>query len=210
MANLLARAKTRFWLLSMTGLTRGPHITRYFMYDHMRELAESLPNREGDVLSVSDSTRLCSVMHVNAKSLVEADYPDHNLLALQFPDASFDFVLCDQVLEHVEGSPQQAVDEIWRVLRPGGVAVITSCFVYRLHNAPGDFWRFSPDGLRLLAGRFSRILDNGGWGNFKASRLLLTDMRFEGLPRTKWHPLHRVAVKNDPDWPILTWVVAQK
>ena len=210
MANFLDSVKTRFWLLSMTGLTRGPHVTRYFMYDHMRQLAESLPSREGDVLSVSDSTRLCSVMHVNAKSMAEADYPDHNLLALGFPDAAFDFVFCDQVLEHVEGDPQKAVDEVWRVLRPGGIAVITSCFIYRLHDCPGDYWRFSPAALRLLTTKFSRVLDNGGWGNFKATRLLRTSMRFQGLPRAKWHPLHKVAVENDPDWPILTWVVVQK
>ena len=43
---------------------------------------------------------------------------------LPFRDASFDKVLCAEVLEHVEDD-RRAVSELARVLRPGGVLVIT-------------------------------------------------------------------------------------
>jgi SAM-dependent methyltransferase len=43
---------------------------------------------------------------------------------LPFRDASFDKVLCAEVLEHVEDD-RRAVAELARVLRPGGVLVIT-------------------------------------------------------------------------------------
>jgi SAM-dependent methyltransferase len=210
MMNWTAKVSTKFWRLSLKGRTCGANVTRYYMYEHLKRVGESLPNREGDVLSISESQRLCKILRVTPRSLVEANYPDHNLLSLQFPDESFDFVFSDQVLEHVGGDPQQAVDESWRVLRPGGIALHTTCFIYQLHGAPSDYWRFSADALRLLARRFSRVLDCDSWGNFEASRLLRTDFRFDGIPHAKWHPLHHLAMRNDPSWPIVSWIVAQK
>jgi ubiquinone/menaquinone biosynthesis C-methylase UbiE len=162
------------------------------------------------VLAISHSKNLCGLLNVKPRSLVEANYPEHNFLALQFPDASFDFVFSDQVLEHVAGDPQQAIDESWRVLRPGGIAVHTTCLINPIHDEPDDYWRFTPAALRLLAINFSRILDCGGWGNFSAWPLIRDGLRFDGIPHAKWHPLHRIATRNDPEWPITTWIVAQK
>ena len=194
----------------MTRLTLGPNVTRYYVYDRLRETAKTFASRKGDVLSVSQSGWLCGTMHLEPTKMVEADYPEYNLLSLPFPDGSFDFVVCDMVLEHVEGNPQDAIDEMRRVLRDGGIAVVTTPFIYRYHPAPGDFWRISPDGLKLLFSKFSRIVDCGGWGNFKATRLLRTELRYVGIPRVAWHPLHRLAVKNDPEWPIISWIVAER
>lgn len=52
------------------------------------------------------------------RATVEAD-----LTALPFADAHFDTVVCSHVLEHVPDD-RAAVREIYRVLRPGGVALI--------------------------------------------------------------------------------------
>lgn len=71
---------------------------------------------------------------------------------LPFEDASFDTIMCTQVLEHVE-NVENATAEIARVLRPGGHALITVPFLYPLHEAPYDYWRFSHYGLRSLLTR---------------------------------------------------------
>jgi ubiquinone/menaquinone biosynthesis C-methylase UbiE len=194
----------------MQGLQRGPHITRYSMYEHLQNVGKMLPSQAGEVLSISHSEKLCQVLDIKPTSIVDANYPDHNFLALQFPDESFDFVLSDQVLEHVEGDPQKAFDESWRVLRPGGICLHTTCFINPIHNVPSDYWRFTPNALRLLSRQFSRIIDCDGWGNFDAWQLIRDGLRFDGIPHATWHPLHRVATANDPDWPIVTWIVAQK
>jgi len=39
---------------------------------------------------------------------------------------------------------------------------------------------------------------------------LLQVVRYTAVPHAKWHPFHKLAMKNDPDWPIVTWVVARK
>jgi len=49
---------------------------------------------------------------------VRADVTD-----LQFADESFDFALCVHVLEHVQDD-RKAISELYRVLRPGGAALI--------------------------------------------------------------------------------------
>lgn len=59
-----------------------------------------------------------------------------------YQDASFDAVLCTQVLEHAN-HPDQLVKEIRRVLKPGGLAYITMPFVWNEHEKPYDFRRFT-------------------------------------------------------------------
>jgi SAM-dependent methyltransferase len=202
--------RANLWKLSLLGLERGPHITRYSMYASLQAQGQQLPKKLGDILSISHSQNLIELLGIQAKTLTEANYPDHNFLSLNFADESFDFVLSDQVLEHVEGNPQQAIDESWRVLRPGGIAVHTTCFINPIHLVPKDYWRFTPDALALLSQRFSKILACQGWGNFEAWLLIRDGLRFEGIPQATWHPLHQLALRNDPDWPIVTWIIAEK
>lgn len=198
------------WRASMAGLPRGPHITRYFMYERLRSIGPGLTNRNGRVLAISHSGNLAELVGLQPNEIVTADYPEHNILSLDFPDASFDYVLSDQVLEHVEGDLYQAISECHRVLRPDGIAIHTTCFINPVHGAPKDFWRFTPDALSLLHRNWSEVIEVGGWGNFQVWSVSQDGIRFVGVPHAKWHPLHQIAVKNDPLWPIVTWIVARK
>ncbi len=69
--------------------------------------------------------------------------------ALPFPDGSFDGVVCTGTLEHLR-DPRKAVGELFRVLRPGGLAHIDVPFIQGYHPDPVDYWRFTVEGLRLL------------------------------------------------------------
>lgn len=71
-------------------------------------------------------------------------------LRLPFADASFDTVLCNQVLEHVP-EPARLMAEVQRVLRPGGVLLLTTPQVWGLHHEPYDFFRYTKYGLKHLA-----------------------------------------------------------
>lgn len=68
---------------------------------------------------------------------------------IPFPDASFDNVLCMSVLEHLE-DPPRAIAEMRRVLKEGGRIIVSTPFLFPLHDAPGDYWRFTAYGLRHL------------------------------------------------------------
>jgi len=64
-------------------------------------------------------------------------------------DASFDTVLMTEVLEHLE-EPARAIAEARRLLRPGGNLILSTPFMWPLHEEPRDFFRYSPHGLRHL------------------------------------------------------------
>jgi SAM-dependent methyltransferase len=68
---------------------------------------------------------------------------------LAAPPASFDLVLCTQVLEHVR-DPLQALAQIARVLRPGGHAFVTTHGVWPFHPYPDDRWRWTQQGLETI------------------------------------------------------------
>jgi SAM-dependent methyltransferase len=69
--------------------------------------------------------------------------------ALPVEDASFDVVLCTQVLEHCD-DPAQAVRELRRVTRPGGRVLASTHGVQVYHPSPVDYWRWTHQGLRRL------------------------------------------------------------
>jgi 2-polyprenyl-3-methyl-5-hydroxy-6-metoxy-1,4-benzoquinol methylase len=69
---------------------------------------------------------------------------------------SVDVVLCTQVLEHVP-HPQAVVAEIHRMLRPGGHLLLTVPSIFPQHGGPGDYWRYTPDGLGSMLRAFRRV-----------------------------------------------------
>ncbi len=69
--------------------------------------------------------------------------------ALPVDDASFDVVLCTQVLEHCD-DPAQAVRELRRVTKPGGRVLASTHGVQVYHPSPTDYWRWTHEGLRKL------------------------------------------------------------
>lgn len=74
-------------------------------------------------------------------------------------DNSLGAIICQAVLEHIQ-NPQKAVDEIYRVLKPGGQCLVSLPFLYPYHAEKdyyGDFYRFTEDGVRYLFRKFSQI-----------------------------------------------------
>ena len=82
-----------------------------------------------------------------------------SLLALPFAESVFDGVLLTEVLEHCT-DPPRALQEVRRVLKPGGLLLVTSPFLWPWHGIEGayqDYWRFTHQGWQLLLKDFAGV-----------------------------------------------------
>ena len=88
----------------------------------------------------------------------ESEFIDYNMdvLDLEFDDDSFSRIVCWSILEHV-ASPRKAIEELYRVLKPGGYIWVQLPFYFPYHEDPKDYWRVTPDGLRIWMSNFQEI-----------------------------------------------------
>lgn len=126
----------------------------------MREFARTL---SGSLLDVGCGTKpyeelfrvdLYKGLDIDNPGTRERGHADYFYDGTTFPveTASYDSVLCNQVLEHVF-NPNEFLAEINRVLRPGGHLLLTIPFVWDEHEQPYDYARYSSFGLAALLER---------------------------------------------------------
>jgi SAM-dependent methyltransferase len=81
------------------------------------------------------------------------------------PRESFSLVLCTEVLEHV-ARWDLAFANLASLLARGGRVILTSPFVYPLHEEPHDFWRPTPYAVRDAAAAHGlRVIDERRLGD---------------------------------------------
>lgn len=138
------------------------------------------------------------------KRYTSLNYPDFDLCAPLTDGRSFDVVICEEVLEHVV-DPWAAAANLRRLCAPGGLVIVTTPFLLRVHELPQygmfDYWRFTPRGLRtLLEGAGLDVEAVDSWGNRQA---LVGNIRGWSSHRP-WHSLH-----DEPDIPLQVWAFAR-
>lgn len=121
-----------------------------------------------------------TTLDVDASKNTDVVGDAHNL---PFKDESFEVVVCSEMLEHAD-DPPKVISEIERVLKPGGLVVLTTRFAYPVHDAPNDYWRFTPYGLRKLFSAFEVIEVATDGGPFNTIAILLQRIMFQtDLPK---------------------------
>ena len=93
-----------------------------------------------------------------------------NAERLPFSSDLFQRVECDAVLEHVR-RPRAVMQEVARVLAPGGLAHVVVPFCHPYHEYPGDFRRFTLAGLKELASGLEPVSE--GWRTGPTATLLV-------------------------------------
>ena len=136
--------------------------------------ARSIFERGGDILDLGGGLRLDTrggkVNQNNAKRyghylqdptihFLVSDYTDkykpdlvEDIHAMSLADNSLEGLFCMAVLEHVY-DPKKAAEEIVRVLKPGGTALVYVPFLYRYHAHSTDYhdyFRYTKDGIAYL------------------------------------------------------------
>jgi SAM-dependent methyltransferase len=69
--------------------------------------------------------------------------------SIPFVDCSVDLVITQEVLEHI-GDYTSLINEVYRVLKPGGRFYCQVPFQIGFHPGPCDYWRFSRQGLEYM------------------------------------------------------------
>ncbi len=82
-------------------------------------------------------------------------------------EGKFDAVLCTEVLEHAT-DPEHVLSEIWRVMKPGAIALVTTPFIYGIHGEPNDYRRYTHYGL-VNASKSFEVIDSGILGGIGSS-----------------------------------------
>jgi SAM-dependent methyltransferase/uncharacterized protein YbaR (Trm112 family) len=75
---------------------------------------------------------------------------------LTFLCNSIDVIWLCAVLEHIQ-NPFQVMEEVYRVLKPGGLVLISVPFLQYLHASPHDYFRYTKYGIRSICSRFIEI-----------------------------------------------------
>lgn len=213
--SLIKIAQT-LWDISSFGIDKGEHIARYAMYHRIAKATEGF-HYDGQVLSISHSDYLSKLVGAREEQIISAAYPEYNICDLNFADETFDAVVSDQVLEHIECYPNQAITECYRVLKPGGIMVHTTCFMTPFHGNPNfgvpgdqDYWRYTPHGLQFLCQKFSKVISADGWGNPLMPIFGGLGLVHKPIPHASWHPLHKLAMYDRKSYSYVVWVIAQK
>lgn len=155
------------------GRSRLPSISRSLVGEqNLRRLRSDLEASGGPepaavlVIGAGNAGKATAVLAGPAVTVVETDVvPVADLDAvvdahtIPFPDGTFDAVVAQAVLEHVL-DPAKVVQEIHRVLRPGGLVYAATPFMQQVHEAAYDFTRWTHLGHRRLFRWFDEI-DSG-------------------------------------------------
>ena len=163
-------------------------------------------------------------MRTMLKSIIGQDRFDHVLGVFPKYDIQklsvvgekhFDILIADQVLEHVQ-RPWLAASEIYRVLKPGGIAVVATPGLYPIHPSPIDCWRLMPDAYAVLFPKnLWAWLEMGTWGTEKRTgyEYLYNGAFPYGPPNTTVDKAMKqpyYTADSDKRCPLMVWWVGRK
>ncbi len=99
---------------------------------------------------------------------------------------SIDCIICTEVLEHLP-EPKACVNEMYRLLRKGGIAFASAPFMYPVHADPFDFQRFTEDGLRKLFSDFASV-EVFQMGSYPGTMGMLIELGIDGIQGRSFLP----------------------
>jgi SAM-dependent methyltransferase len=156
---LLRRLKP---LSEYAGRERGQPIDRVYVESF---LAAHAADVRGNVLEVKDhlyttrfgggNVKRSDVLDINTDNAQATIYADLRRLDTIASD-TYDCFILTQTLQYVDDL-EAAVKECWRILKPGGVLLVTLPCLGKVEglekNVVGNFWRFTPHAARYLFGK---------------------------------------------------------
>jgi len=184
------------------GWDRGLPVHRYYLEEFLRTFAADIRGRclEFDLDLYASrfggaGVSRVDVLHLeesNPRATIVADLTKPN----DIPSDVFDCIVCTHVL-HVIYEFEKAVNELHRILKPGGTLLVGVPSVSMDGPDAGELWRFVPNGLRMV---LSTVFDRDkllvrGYGNSLAAAAELRGVASHELTRAELNA-------QDPRFPV--------
>jgi len=155
----------------MHRLSEAPFKRDFDVKDALDVILSALPHAEILVIGTGDTSFRGNTTYTDVAfgATVQCIADAHDL---PFLDKSFDACIAVAVLEHV-ADPYRCVDEVMRILRPGGYVFSETPFMQPVHMGAYDFTRFTHLGHRRLFRYFEEIRSGVAGGPFMSAGQLL-------------------------------------
>ncbi len=165
-----------------------------------RDISNTIPLFKGNVLDVgcgqspyrfllnANETKYFGVDIVDAEKF---DYDNSDITPfdgenIPFENDKFDGLICTEVLEHVQHY-QKLIDEMHRVMKSGGIGIVTIPWSARYHYIPYDFFRYTPSSLKTMFSKFSEAkITNRGTDIANITNKLIVLWFRNLLPQQTW------------------------
>lgn len=183
-ANLYARLKpvSLEW-----GFDRGTPIDRYYIESFLEQHRSTV---RGDVLELlnNDYTRrygndkvirshILDIDSSNTAATIVVDLAKEAAL----PPESFDCIIFTQALQHIYDITT-VLRNLYNALKPEGSLLLTVPSIIKYHREPTDYWRFTPDAVRILLNDCGAIhADVTAFGNYNAALAFLAGAAVEDI-----------------------------
>lgn len=173
------------------------HWARKVMNDKNREIASAkFDGMTPKILEISG--KQWDDFSVDYRSF---DYPDFDICKQTKELDFYDFIVAEQVFEHLK-DPKKAGKNVYRMLKRGGWFLMTTPFLVKIHDYPLDYSRWTLEGMKIfLSGCGFSSISVDSWGNIEC--ILANFKKWE-----HWSPGKNL--ENDPELPISVWGWAQK
>lgn len=137
------------------------------------------------------------------KSYRSVDFPEFDICGEPLKER-YDLIIAEQVFEHLL-RPYRAGCNVWTMLKPGGVFLVTTPFLLKVHPCPVDCTRWTETGMRYFLAECGFPLEGiqtDSWG----SRAVVK----ANFQRWQIYQSWRHSLRNEAEFPIVVWATAKK
>lgn len=150
-------------------LSRGPLIDRKITYYDLKKFAEKIDGAGKALIVFAEFEYSHLIKDYDEMPRHTNDTEKYLEYFKEYADESYDTVVCSGLLEHMK-DPDKLIENLYRVLKPGGKAYVSASCVFSVHRGPENYFHVTHFGAKLLFEKYmwSHLNIYGSCGPFRS------------------------------------------